>query len=395
MGRNRDGEQKGGWRNGIREASSSSYEISFVYRGTRCRERIKGKPSPANFKRVSNFLGSIKLAIEKETFDYAESFPDSPRRLQFIEHQGKALTVRQYLDSWHEEQKSHLKASTYDDYRKTIKRINESMGKVILADLNRKHVVDFLAPLKVSNKTLSNLQSPLRKALQDATRDMLIEKNPLFDWSYQRVDAPKKESDVDPFTSEEQAPILGAMSGQLRNLYQFAFWSGLRTSELAALDWTDIDFQNSDRGIRVWKAKTLASKEIEVPKTKKSVRFVKLLEPAYQALIAQKQHTFLAGKEVFQHPNLLQRWTGDKQMRESFWRPMLEKAKVRYRRPYQTRHTYASMMLSVGEPLAWVAAQLGHTDTKMVEERYGKFMPEAMPDAGSKAVAIFFGGTTS
>ncbi|WP_316867790.1 site-specific integrase [Ralstonia mannitolilytica] len=35
---------------------------------------------------------------------------------------------------------------------------------------------------------------------------------------------------------------------------------------------------------------------------------------------------------------------------------------MRYRKPYQTRHTYASMMLSAGEYLMWVARQMGHAN---------------------------------
>jgi integrase len=66
-----------------------------------------------------------------------------------------------------------------------------------------------------------------------------------------------------------------------------------------------------------------------------------MLEPAYQAVVAQKQHTFLIGNEVFQNPGTLERWKRDKAMRESYWKPAVDRAGVRYRRPYQTRHTYA------------------------------------------------------
>jgi integrase len=64
-------------------------------------------------------------------------------------------------------------------------------------------------------------------------------------------------------------------------------------------------------------------------------------------------------------------------------------AKVKYRNPYQTRHTYASMMLTAGESDRWVAAQMGHTDTGMINRIYGKWIVDAQPDAGSKAVELF------
>lgn len=41
---------------------------------------------------------------------------------------------------------------------------------------------------------------------------------------------------------------------------------------------------------------------------------------------------------------------------------------------YQMRHTYASMLLSNGENILWVASQLGHVGTEMVIRAYGKLI---------------------
>lgn len=177
-------------------------------------------------------IGAIKDAIDRRIFNYSDTFPDSPRRLLFVESKGEALTLRSYLNAWHETQQAHLKESTWDDYRKTIKRINASLGHIILAELKRSDVRGFLCPMKVSNKTLANLQSPLRKALQDAVDDEIIGSNPLYDWTYSRQEAPKTTDDVDPFTKDEQTAILAELMGQGKNLIQFALWTGMRTSEL-------------------------------------------------------------------------------------------------------------------------------------------------------------------
>ena len=58
---------------------------------------------------------------------------------------------------------------------------------------------------------------------------------------------------------------------------------------------------------------------------------------------------------------------------------------------YQTRHTYASMMLTAGEHPAWLAMQMGHKDWTMIARVYAKWIKDAHPDAGSKAVALFGG----
>ncbi len=67
----------------------------------------------------------------------------------------------------------------------------------------------------------------------------------------------------------------------------------------------------------------------------------------------------------------------------------VKKAGVRYRRPYQTRHTCASMMLSVGEHPMWVASQMGHSDWTMIARVYGRWMPDADSAAGSRAVSVW------
>ena len=55
---------------------------------------------------------------------------------------------------------------------------------------------------------------------------------------------------------------------------------------------------------------------------------------------------------------------------------MLKTAKVRYRNPYQTRHTYASQLLSGGENPLFVAQQMGHKTTEMIMRHYGRWVEQ-------------------
>jgi integrase len=48
---------------------------------------------------------------------------------------------------------------------------------------------------------------------------------------------------------------------------------------------------------------------------------------------------------------------------------------------HELRHSYASMLVNAGCPLVYVAAQLGHTDTRMVEKHYGHLAPTALADS--------------
>jgi integrase len=366
---------------GVRAASESSIEIDFYYNGVRCKERRKLKPTPANLRRASIHRGAVLSAIEAGTFDYASTYPTSKKHHKFrtIEQN---LLLGDYLSLWFSKNRAAYKASTYDDHELTIQnQIIPALGDIPLTDLHRVHVREWADTLTCGLKRVRNIIGPLRTALKHAVKDDYLETNPLTDWEYTRHEPPKEEH-VIPFTRKEQAAILSAAKGQSKNFIQFAFWSGLRTSELVALTWYDIDFDKGE--IRINKAKTKAADKPETPKTKASIRRVKLLPPAREALKAQKELTtdlvFINEEGTYLTPN---------DINKDMWKPALKEAGVKYRNPYQTRHTYASMMLSAKEPLLWVSHQMGHADVLVTAKKYIRWIPESDPLVGSRAVEMF------
>ncbi len=76
---------------------------------------------------------------------------------------------------------------------------------------------------------------------------------------------------------------------------------------------------------------------------------------------------------VFLNPRTGRRWHDEQQWRIR-WTAILELAGVRYRNPYQTRHTFASTLLMNGEPELLVAKLLGHATVEMVRRNYGKYL---------------------
>jgi integrase len=57
------------------------------------------------------------------------------------------------------------------------------------------------------------------------------------------------------------------------------------------------------------------------------------------------------------------------------WSPLLDKAAVRAIRIHDARHTYASLMLRRGVPIAYVSCQLGHSSIQITVDLYGHFVP--------------------
>ena len=374
---------------GVRAASSSSIEIDFYYKNTRCRERLKLEPTPANLKKAARHRAAIISSIDADTFDYQVTFPRSKNARKFMRHDRLDTYLRQWLNS----KRPTLKASSIKTYDTIIERLLiPEMGSLLLAEVTRPQVRNWLASLNCGNKRLSNILMVLRSALSDAMHDELLDNNPLQGWHYRLKETPGPRKGPDPFTREEQAAILVAARDNVRPLFQFAFWTGLRPSEYIALEWGDIDWHRME--ITVNKSITAAAKgEAEDTKTTAGRRTVALLPPAAQALKAQMQYTrFHPSGRIFLWPRSQKVLSGDNDIREKLWRPVVVRSGVRYRTLYQTRHTFGSMMLSAGEPLAWVSKQMGHRDVVFTARTYAQWIPNTSPELGLRAVEMFGDG---
>lgn len=365
---------------GVVEASKSSIRIEFHYPDaqTRQREFIKGEPSAANLKLAHEFLSQIKASIRDGSFDYAATFPDSKKARQFTNNR----LFGTYMRNWLAGHKQRLKASTYATHKRFIDHQMGPLARMRMDEIVWADIRDWCRKQDVSQKTINNKLSIMRGAFQEAFDDGDIRHNPMAGRKLpkQRSVVVKRDP-IDPFNPEEIRAIVGAATGREKAFIQFGFFTGMRISEIIGLDWRQIDFVGAHA--RVDQVMTTASKTLEEPKTQKSIRDVKLNTVAQEALLFMKEFSYLKGKEVFQNPRTDKRWYGDVQIRDRMWKRVLKKAGVRYRYPYQMRHTYASMALQAGESPFFVANQLGHTDPSFTMRVYQRYIPNTTPEAGN------------
>ena len=298
-------------------------------------------------------------------------------------------TVAEYLDKWVRLQPEQIGGGTLHQYRRYAERLKAVFGEIPVDELTVGDVRDFCAEMaanKRTGKTIANTISPLRMALGVAVDDGVIANNVIKDWSFKTKRSVEDGDDIKPFSKEEQAKILEQCLPHEWNYYMFMIWSGLRPSEAIALTWDDIDFKK--KTISINKAKTQYVQEAESPKTRGSKRVIKMLTNAREALIRQMRKRGLHHTHVFINPDTDKPYNSSKDFYKR-WVRILKSAGVEYRKQYQCRHTFASMMVSSGEHPQWVADMMGHTDWTMIAKTYAKWMPEAMPDAGSKAEKLF------
>ena len=176
------------------------------------------------------------------------------------------------------------------------------------------------------------------RCVEDALNDELIEFNP-FDRialnKLLRQTTKGSDYEVDPLTAAEREVLLKHARADERPMLQFWFNTGLRPGELMALRWPKIDWVSCKARID----RNLVAKTEKGPKTEAGIRNVELGDEAIAGLIAQKSSTFLVGEHVWHNPRTSAPWETDSQIRKTLWEPLCRRAGVRYRNPYQVRHT--------------------------------------------------------
>jgi integrase len=206
-------------------------------------------------------------------------------------------------------------------------------------------------------KTVNNCVTVLRRTLDVAVADHALEDNLVRQVRHQRQQTPFP----DPFTRDEVETNIEYMTERYpdggANYVQFKFFSGLRPSQTTALRWADVDLER-DR-VQVQRA---IVRGLEKSTTRTSTaRHVLLNSRARAALMQQRALTELAGDFVFLGPRYGKPWTEERTFRRSYRAPSLKVLGLRYRRPVNTRHSYATMMLMSGMTPAFCATPLGHS----------------------------------
>ena len=122
----------------------------------------------------------------------------------------------------------------------------------------------------------------------------------------------------------------------------------MRTGEILALKWSDLDYENSLIKIRRAKRQGIEDK----PKTKASIRDIDIIDILYPYLLNHLKFKTHKSEYIFTS-NFEKSYSDCGGIFARYWKPIFEKVNIEYRNPYQMRHTFASMMISNGEDILW------------------------------------------
>jgi integrase len=291
----------------------------------------------------------------------------------------RVATVATYLDWWADTVlPGTVAASTEEHYRRAIDLwIVPHIGTVRLYKLTVANVEQMLRELREAGKapaTQRMARTVLVAALGWAERDGLVARNVA-----RLARGPKLGPRADDaLTADEAAKVLAAAAGdRWEAIAVLALRLGLRQGEILNLRWADVDLDAGTLTVR--QAKTRAGE-----------RTVPLVGGTLDALRAHRKRQDAARDEApfWLDPTLVFATSHgtkfDQRNLRVWWKDLLKKAGVPYRRFHATRHTAATLLLGADVPLEIVSAVLGHSGLAITSDVYAKVGQDAKRRALAK-----------
>lgn len=372
--------------------------IDFIYLQQRVRHSTGLVWTETNVKTVRQQLDRIMMAIADGSFVFAEVLPTHKKVDFFAELERKYLNrqlrpdnlyICSHADFWYQILKSSGRVtertllgykSHLDNYIKPFfEGMNfEQLNPAVLEEYAIWARKQEYRNKPASNATINKTLIPLKMICKDAAVKYSWGSgyNPFF--GFNNLPEEGSQRKIDPFSLEEQQNIVKCVPIHWKPYFQFAFLTGLRQGEQFALRVTDINWKKKvvsiskamtrdEKGKRVEGATKNKYSQREIP-ISKAVKRV-LLEQISLCEGLQSEYLFCTttGQQI-NHANLCNRT----------WVPALKKAGIRYRAMIQTRHSFATTALSLGENPLWIAHVMGHRDTEMVIRVYAKFVKNAV-----------------
>lgn len=380
----------------VRPETGTLY-LDFFFRGVRCREQTALEDTATNRRQVQSLLNRIEKEIKQGSFDYAVTFPGSVKAKQFAKSHVVQMimpptpittsgvipvlppaatpTFAEFSVTWRAEmapQWRRLHRSSVDVIFDA--HLLPAFGDKWLSMITKADVLGFRAELvKLPGRGRSTLSPSTTNKIFGVLRQCLAEACNRFGLpdpfrGIRRLKARRPE--VQPFSLEEVERIRATIRTDFRNYATVRFFTGMRSGEINGLKWKYVDFEKELILVR----ETFSSGEAEPnAKTETSLRDIPMLPMVKEALQQQfavrgpdSEYVFTTrdGSPIDAH-NFANR----------VWYPLLRYLGLEKRRPYQTRHTAATLMLASGENPEWIARLMGHANTQMLFTVYSRFVP--------------------
>lgn len=379
------------------EIHGNSLRITFMWRRMRCRETLGLPVTKANIRHAAQLRAAVLHDIKMGTFDYARHFPESKHAANFSSARNERL--KSLAERYQALKAVDITPDTESRYATALNVCLELLGperlaSVLLPEDIQKLRVDLIEERATStvNHYLAALAGFLSWCESNGySRSGLAAACTRFEMS---------DREPDPLTQDEFDALIskGCLHQVDSAAITLAVYTGLRPGELCALACEDI---NLDAGSLLVQRAITSRGTFKLPKTSKP-RTVMLLPPALEACrtlvqLATERKPLEVTVHLTRHETRTDTITPlltpvtlarKKKVNPWFvptawntkWAAIQKRAKIRPRRPYQTRHTYACWCLTARGNLAFISKQMGHKDFTMLVDVYAKWMDDESPN---------------
>lgn len=184
----------------------------------------------------------------------------------------------------------------------------------------------------------------------------------------------------DPFSEKELKVLFSEAQGMLKNYIQIAFFTAMRPSEMIALTWGQVNFEEKF----VLCVGAITGKETEdereLNKSPKSVRVIYLCDQAVEAFKEQYKLTGHKSECIFL-TQYNKPYASAQSISDKLFKKLIKDTKIRSRRLYTLRHSYASINLSQNRlPVLFVSEQMGHADANVTLREYSSYISSSTED---------------
>ncbi|HSX66387.1 tyrosine-type recombinase/integrase [Nocardioides sp.] len=330
-------------------------------------------------------------------------------------HQGtyvtpKDLTVSAWLDQWMTAHEVELKPSTAKTYRDKIELyLKPTIGHEKVQALSPSLLSGVWRQMQaaggkngkpLSRRTVEFARAVLRKAMEDAVVERIVQVNPVVGSKMAKRDGKPQHT---TWTGEQLKVFLArAAEDRWAPLWELAAGTGMRRGELMALRWDDVDLEGGL--VSVERSVTQLGKERVATSPKNHERRKVAIDPHLVASLKawklrQAQERLAAGPAYVDAEGLLFTWEDGRAVLPDYvtrafgklqaavsaalaegGEPALPRLVV-----HELRHTHATLLLRDGVPVHIVAKRLGHKDPSVTLNVYA----DVIPDDDTSAVDVF------
>ncbi|MEZ9008125.1 MULTISPECIES: tyrosine-type recombinase/integrase [unclassified Vibrio] len=304
----------------------------------------------------------------------------------------------------------HQKSTQVADCSK-LNILCDTFGEMNVQDLLASDVLYWVDSVddNYKNKTINEYFRLLRAAFALAQGDKLIVETPMLKISNRSIADEAPEPNPFTLTELETFKLVDSECHSTKNLIEAMTACGARISEMIALKESNVDLNK--RQLHIQSAQVLGVSKCT--KTKSGNRVIEINDILYPILERQldiakqfdavdikktgrngKQITHETERYLFIDTIRGCHFKDVKEFSQRYWYKFLTKANelhiertnegIQSRGVSQLRHTFASQALTAGVNKNWLAGQMGHTDTGMIDKVYARWMTEDASDQTQK-----------